>query len=316
MTTYDIAIKNLDVKFIDKLRTVQAVDDVTVDFKFGNITGIVGESGSGKSVLGMSILKLLPKSAVVTGKCMYENSNLYELNKKEIRDFRCKKIGLIVQNPSDSLNPVLSVGNQLIEPLRKRLGKDRNEAKKIVVEYLEKFGFQNPDTIMRKYPFQLSGGMNQRIISIMGLICNPKWIIADEPTKGLDSILRKNIYDVFLKIKNDFTSSMIIITHDLYFAKKICDSIIVMYKGEIVEIGRSKDILENPKHPYTKGLIKASPSNGMIPIPENINKINSSGCKFYDRCIESNIKCVSNRVKLEKIEEGSMVRCLLYDKYQ
>lgn len=316
MTTYDISIKNLNVKFIDKLRTVKAVNNVTVDFKFGKITGIVGESGSGKSVLGMSILQLLPQSAVVTGKCIYENNNLYELDKKEIRDLRCKEIGLIVQNPSESLNPVLTVGNQLLEPLVKRLSKNKKEAREIVIEYLEKFGFEKPETIIGKYPFQLSGGMNQRIISIMGLICNPKWIIADEPTKGLDSILRKNIYNVFLKIKNDFTGSMIIITHDLYFAKKICDRIVVMYKGEIVEIGKSKDILENPRHPYTKGLIKASPSNGMIPIPENVNKINSSGCKFYDRCIESNRNCVNNAVKLEKIDEFSMVRCLLYDKYQ
>jgi len=313
MTKHDISIKNLSVDFRDKLRLIRAVDNVDINFQSGKITGIVGESGSGKSVLGMSILKLLPSNAIISGECIYGNNDLYKLTGDEIRNIRCKEIGLIVQNPFKSLNPVLTIGRQLREPLMKHLGKSKEESKKIVLDYLKKFGFENPQEIYIKYPFQLSGGMNQRIISIMGLICHPKWIIADEPTKGLDSILRKNVYDVFFNIKENYTGSMVIITHDLYFAKKICDVIVVMYSGEIVEVGRADEILLSPKHPYTRGLIKASPSKGMFPIPDNINNIDEIGCKFSKRCPEFNGKCQCSQIKLKKISGHSMVRCALYD---
>lgn len=313
MTSYNINIKDLNVKFATRFSGIKVIENINVDFAFGEITGIVGESGSGKSVLGMSILKLLPSTATVTGTCMYGEKDLYKLDKKEIREIKCKDIGLIAQNPIQSLNPVLTIGKQLKEPLIKHLKISSKEAYGICIKHLKEFSFDNPNEIMKKYSFQLSGGMNQRIISIMGLICKPNWIIADEPTKGLDSILRKSVYEVLLNIKENYTKSMIIITHDLYFAKKICDNIVVMYKGEIVEAGKIHDVFNSPKHPYTKGLINATPQNGMIPIPEGIVKEEKSGCKFYDRCTSSNIKCVTDRIDMKRLNDGRLVRCKLYD---
>ncbi|GAA0180306.1 ABC transporter ATP-binding protein [Clostridium sediminicola] len=313
MTTYNINIKNLNVKFATRFSGIEVIENINVDFAFGQITGIVGESGSGKSVLGMSILKLLPSTATVTGTCMYGGKDLYKLDRKEIKKIKCKDIGLIAQNPIQALNPVLTIGKQLKEPLIKHLKMSGKEAYGICIKHLKEFGFDNANEIMKKYSFQLSGGMNQRIISIMGLICKPNWIIADEPTKGLDSILRKSVYEVLLNIKEHYTKSMIIITHDLYFAKKICDNIVVMHKGEIVEAGKIQDVFNSPKHPYTKGLINATPQNGMIPIPEGINKKEKSGCKFYDRCTSSNIKCVTDRIDMKRLNDGRLVRCKLYD---
>lgn len=311
--TDNINIKNLNVRFSAGFSGVAALENIDIEFESGKITGIIGESGSGKSVLGMSILQLLPETATVTGTCMYRGKDLFKLDKRGIQAVRCREIGLIAQNPEQSLNPALKVGWQLKEPLIKHLGKSRKEAYGICVSYLRAFGFDDPEGIMKSYSFQLSGGMNQRIISIMGLICRPDWIIADEPTKGLDSILRKSVYEVFLTIKENYTKSMIIITHDLYFAKKMCDSLIVMYRGEIIEIGECRDIFENPKHPYTKGLIKAVPQNGMVPIPDDLDKKEESGCKFYRRCMESNEHCLVDKVDMKELSDGRLVRCQLYD---
>lgn len=313
MTNYNISIKNLNVEFVTRFSNFKAIENINIDFAFGEITGIVGESGSGKSVLGMSILQLLPYNATVTGTCMYDTKDLYKADKKEIKKVRCKDIGLIAQNPIQSLNPVLTIEKQLKEPLKKHIKKSDKEAYDICINYLKDFGFNNPKQIIKKYPFQLSGGMNQRIISIMGLICRPNWIIADEPTKGLDSMLRKNVYELLVNIKESYTKSMIIITHDLYFAKKICDNIVVMYQGEIVEAGKTEKIFKCPKHPYTKGLINATPQNGMIPIPDGIIKVGKSGCKFYDRCSSSSAICITDKIDIKRLNDGRLVRCQLYD---
>lgn len=314
MTNYNICIKDLQVEFKTRLSGIKAIEKIDVDFPFGKVTGIVGESGSGKSVLGLSILKLLPSTAKINGNCYYRGQNLYKLNKTEIRKIRCKDIGLIAQNPIQALNPVLTIGRQLKEPLIKHLNKNSKEAYDICIEYLNAFGFNNSKEIMKKYSFQLSGGMNQRIVSIMGLICRPNWIIADEPTKGLDAVLRKNVYEVFKNIKTYYTESMIIITHDLYFAKKICNNIIVMYQGEIVEISSAEEIFDKPKHPYTKGLIGATVRNGMIPIPDNTLKKGESGCKFYFRCKESSNRCLVDKIHMSQVTRDGFVRCRLYDK--
>jgi peptide/nickel transport system ATP-binding protein len=309
----DIVIENLCVNFSTEVSGVGAVENISITFYHDAVTGVVGESGSGKSVLGMSILQLLPSSAKVTGRCVYKNRNLYTLNQEEIRKVRSDEIGLIAQNPKKSLNPVLTVGRQLREPLTKLLGHTSESANNICIEYLTSFGFDNPKLIMKSYPFQLSGGMNQRVLSIMGLICHPDWIIADEPTKGLDAVLRKSVFEVLQKIKKQYTKNMIIITHDLGFAKAISDYIAVFYKGEMIEWGKSQDIFKTPKHPYTRSLIASMPQNGMVAPRMCLEEDHESKCKFYSKCDERVKACLYSDNKMAMLDDGRQVRCCIYD---
>jgi peptide/nickel transport system ATP-binding protein len=311
MTTYNINAKNINVTFNTKYGKVYGVKDVSINFLENEVTGIIGESGSGKSLLGMSILKLLSNEAKVTGECYFANKDLISLNKSQIKGIRGCKVGFIPQNPDLSLNPLLTIGRQLREPLMTHLNMKKDESIKICKDYLKKFGFENPDKIIKSYPFQLSGGMNQRILSIIGIICNPKYLIADEPTKGLDSKLRKLVYENLLNIKENYIPSMIVITHDLYFAAKLCDKIVVMYKGQIVEMGSNFDVINNPKHPYTIGLMNATIKNGMIPINRESCDENISDCNFYDRCNMRCEKCLK-KINFNSVSD-SKVRCSLYD---
>lgn len=253
----NIVIKNLTVSFPNKKSIITVLNNVSTSFERGKITAIIGESGCGKSILAMSILNLLPNNAIVKGDIFYNRNNLVNLDKYEINKIRGKKIALIPQNPSDALNPVIKIGRQIKEVLKEI--KNKNFKVRLL---LKSVGFFNPEIIIKKYPFELSGGMQQRVVSLFGIGAKPEWIIADEPTKGLDSILRNQIYEFFLKIKED-KSSMIIITHDISLAIKIADNIVVMYKGEIVEEGNSKKIYKEPKHKYTKILLNSLPSKGM-----------------------------------------------------
>ncbi|MBS7527865.1 ABC transporter ATP-binding protein [Fusibacter paucivorans] len=310
---YDIQMADVTIEFALKSKRVSAVDQVNVTFKAGKITGVIGETGSGKSVLGMSILQLLPKQACISGTCFFGHKDLYALDAESMRKIRGQEIGLIVQNPNEALNPVRTIGRQLMEPLIKHFDVSRTEARKTVEAHLRCFGFEMPKKVMQQYTFQMSGGMNQRLIAIMGLICHPSWLIADEPTKGLDAILRRSIYDVFWEIRQHYTQSMIVITHDLFFAKKLCEQIVVMYQGEIVEIGEAKKVLTTPLHPYTKGLLMATPKAGMTPIPDHLNPSHESRCKFYSRCQFASAKCKVQFVELREIDPDTMVRCILYD---
>lgn len=310
----NISVKNLSVKFLSPRGDVHVLKNISETFKEGLITGLIGESGSGKSVLGMSILQLLPPEAIINGSCIYNGNDLYSLSAEEILGIRQKEIALIPQNPLQSLNPVLRIGRQLTEPLKRHLKMSKVEAREHVSSDLKNLYFDNPEQILRSYSFQLSGGMNQRVVSSMGMSCRPKWIIADEPTKGLDAILRKQVYEVFKEIKHQGTESIILITHDLPLAKKLCDEIMVLYKGAVVERGNTKQVFEKPAHPYTKALIKALPSEGMQSINDPISgkRSEESSCLFYDRCKASFSKCVSCRVENFEIESNHIVRCNLY----
>ena len=206
----NITISGLTVKFRTAHGMVTAVENVNTVFEAGKITGLIGESGSGKSVLGMSLLQLLPNSAVIKGECLYRGNNLLRVRPEMIRSIRGKEIALIPQNPSESLNSVRRIKRQLTEAVTAHDKKKKNEAQQRAQELLQRFGFADPAEIMRRYSFQMSGGMNQRIISVLGLMGNPSWIIADEPTKGLDSILRKQVYQTLKAggevVKKRFTS--------------------------------------------------------------------------------------------------------------
>ena len=309
----DIEIRNLYVSFQDGGETVHAMEGVNAYFPAGSVTGLIGESGSGKSLLGMSILGLISGQAKVEGTCMYKGMDLYRLPEKEMQEIHGKEIALIPQNPTESLNPIRRIGKQLTECMNVHGNKDKELANSRRDEFLRRFGFADPDRISRAYSFQLSGGMNQRVISAMGLMNRPKWAIADEPTKGLDAILRRQVYQVLKEISETDTEGMIEITHDIALAEALCDRLMVLYKGSIMEAGDTKKILEHPAHPYTKGLVASLPAKGMNPIGRAVRKNEgNSGCSFYPRCPYAADACKNGPVPEAELPDGRKVRCVLY----
>lgn len=309
----DIEIRNLSVSFQDGGETVHAMEGVNAYFPAGSVTGLIGESGSGKSLLGMSILGLLSGQARVDGTCMYKGMDLYRLPEKEMQEIRGKEISLIPQNPTESLNPIRRIGKQLTECMNVHGNKDKQLADTRRDEFLRRFGFPDPDRINCSYSFQLSGGMNQRVISAMGLMNRPKWVIADEPTKGLDAILRRQVYQILKEISETDTEGMIVITHDIALAEALCDRLMVLYKGSIMEVGDTRTILEHPAHPYTKGLVASLPEKGMNPIGRAVRKNEgNSGCSFYPRCPYAADACKNGPVPEAELPDGRKVRCVLY----
>ena len=230
---YCIELRDLVVHFPVRRGLVKAVDHVSVTFEEHQITGIIGESGCGKSVMGMAVLGLLPGYAKVCGEILYGGRNLRELSPKQMRRLRGRQLGLIPQNPGDSLNPVRRIGGQIMEAAA-LIGVKREEQKKQTADLLLRFGFEKNHLkrVEKAYPFELSGGMQQRALAAMGAASRPKWILADEPSKGLDVELRKQMYDTLRKMKNECVDSMLIITHDITLARNLCDSVAVMYSGQ------------------------------------------------------------------------------------
>ena len=314
MDKNNIKIENLNVEFVTPFGSVKAVKNLTTTFTSNKITGIIGESGSGKSVMGMAILQLLPENALINGTCTYKDFNLFKLGPKKMQKICGKEIGLIPQNPNASLNPMMKIRNQLKEPLLIHKLMKKNEASKEVDNLLNQFGFDDSYAIGKKYSFQMSGGMNQRIVSALGLACKPNWIIADEPTKGLDAIMRNQVYRVLKKIYSENNCGMIVITHDLMLAFHLCDEIRVMYSGEIIEQGPCKDVFESPLHPYTKGLLNALPQNGMKPVPYGSKNIDDtcSACAFFNRCPNANSNCLNRKMENFSVSEKRKVRCFNY----
>ena len=292
---------------------VRAVDGISATFKEGEITGIIGESGCGKSVLGMYLLGMLPDYAVKSGEIWYDGKNLETFSKKERRRIRGRELGLIPQNPGDSLNPVRKVGGQIWEAARLR--DSSGEKKETVQKLLEIFGFQK-DTAKRvagAYPFELSGGMQQRAVAAMGTASGAKWILADEPSKGLDMTLRRQMYDTLRLVRDRKVKGMLIITHDLVLAEKLCDQVAVMYAGQILEKGPSRKVLKDPAHPYTQGLLDSLPSRGMHPMkgiaPAPHEKL--SGCRFAPRCPYVSDRCLQSESEEMEVR-GRKVRCFQY----
>lgn len=310
----DIEIRNLNVNFFTGGREVNAIKDAAIRFREKRITGLIGESGSGKSVLGMSILQLLPDTARVEGSCMFMGRDIYKLSEKEICRLRYKEISLIPQNPLMSLNPVLKIGRQLTEPLTLHMGMGKKEAFGYACGNLGMFSFQEPEKLMKQYSFQMSGGMNQRIVSCMGLECHPRWVIADEPTKGLDAILRRQVYHILKDARENGSESMIVITHDLNLAERLCDDLAVLYQGQIVEQGEREAVIRDPKHPYTQGLLNSVPSRGMkpIPLPVKGRKPEDSGCRFYNRCWQAKESCLCRTIPGTELKGNRIVRCMIY----
>lgn len=287
-----LEVKNLKTQFTTKKGTVVAVDHVSFEINKGEILGIVGESGCGKSVTSLSILRLLPEiGEIADGSIIMNGKNLAGLSESRMCEVRGNEIAMIFQDPMTSLNPVLTIGRQLVEPfiIHQKLGKD--EANRKALEMLKKVGIPSPELRMKEYPHQLSGGMRQRVMIAMALSCEPSLLIADEPTTALDVTIQAQILQLMRELRDTTGTAIMLITHDMGVVAEMADNILVMYAGKAVEYADAESIFKNSLHPYTQGLLKSIPRldenvddlysiRGTVPNQYNMPK----GCRFWPRC--------------------------------
>lgn len=315
-----LEIRNLHTNFYIHAGTVQAIRGVDIDLNRGEAIGIVGESGSGKSVTMMSVMRLLDANGKVTeGSIKFDGKELTKLSNEEIRKIRGNEIGMIFQDPMTSLNPVYSIGYQLTEPLMEHRGMSKAEARKVAIEMMKKVGIPSPEKRLKQYPHEFSGGMRQRVMIAMALICEPKLIIADEPTTALDVTIQAQILELMKKLKEETGTSIILITHDLGVVADVCSRINVMYGGTLVEKGSVDDIFYRPHHPYTVGLLnsvpnpKAGSKEKLIPIegtPPDLIKP-PAGCPFAARCPHTMNICLTKRPPLFPVGDAHEAACWL-----
>ncbi|GIP15872.1 ABC transporter ATP-binding protein [Paenibacillus montaniterrae] len=307
-----LEVKNLSVSFDVYGGEVQAIRDISFEVNKGEAVAIVGESGSGKSVTAQSIMRLNPSppSRFKGGSIKFEGQELLSLSEKEMQKVRGNKIGMIFQDPMTSLNPTLTVGSQIMEGLIKHENMGSDKAKARAIEMLDLVGIPNSSTRLKQYPHQFSGGMRQRVMIAIALACNPSLLIADEPTTALDVTIQAQIMRVMKELQQKMNTSIILITHDLGVVADVCDRIIVMYAGRIVETGTKWEIFQNPQHPYTRGLLRSLPrldqkkDEALIPIlgtPPDLIKP-PEGCSFCARCDEAMKVCVNNDPNLYAIK--------------
>lgn len=310
-----LSIQNLNAHFHTEDGAVRAVNGIDLNIEEGEKLGLIGETGCGKTVLGLAILRLLSENTKIEGRILYKGEDLLTMSDNEIRKIRGKEIAMIFQNPLSSMNPVLTVGTQVAEPVELHQHLKKQDAMQRVIEMLKSVKIPLPYERAKEYPHEFSGGMRQRAMIAMGLICMPSLIIADEPTTGLDVTIQAQIVELMKEVLKDSGTSMLLITHDLAVASELCDNIAVMYPGEIVEYASVRDMFKDPKHPYTKGFLNSLPGRGLKPIagvsPSLINL--PAGCKFHPRCSLANDKCRIKRPELIKVGKKHYVRCFLYD---
>lgn len=318
-----LEVKDLKVRFNTYAGVVQAVRGISFDLAEGETLAIVGESGCGKSITAKSIMRLLPTPPAEidkNSKIICNGKDVLSLNKKELQKLRGGDVGMIFQDPMTSLNPLITIGNQIIEPLIIHEKLSKKEAFKKGVELLRLVNIPNPEKRMKQYPHEFSGGMRQRAMIAMALSCNPKLIIADEPTTALDVTIQAQILEIMKNIKNKLGTSIIFITHDLGVVADICDRVNVMYGGLIIEKGGINDIFDNPKHPYTWGLLDSVPSvqkerKRLKPIegqPPDLLKP-PKGCPFYARCKFAMNICREKMPEFYEVSKKHKVSCWLSD---
>jgi peptide/nickel transport system ATP-binding protein len=302
-------IEGLSVSFDTSQGDVLAAQDVSLDLEEKETLALVGETGCGKSVVVNAVLQILPKNARVRGRIDYKGRDLLQLCEKEMSQIRGREISIVFQNPSLALNPVYRIADQVEEPLLMR-GSPRNSARKCCRRLLARLGLAGSEEM---YPFQLSGGMNQRAMIACSTVLWPKVIIADEPTKGLDQEMVRGVLGEISKVNEENGSSLLLITHDLGVARSISDRVAVMYCGELLELGETEEVLQDPSHPYVQALRKSLPENGFKPIPgHSPSMINPpKGCKFHPRCPFRQEICLSQRPDLFS-SAGRLVRCWLW----
>lgn len=310
-----LELKRVSTTFNSRDGLVKAVCGVDLAIKPGEIVGLVGETGCGKSVLGQTILRLTPPSAITEGSIVFNGEELVTMQEKELLKIRGKKIAYINQNPTESLDPVMKVGNQIVESIRLNEGLPKKAAVERAKEILKSLSFEDPEMIMSKYPIELSGGMKQRIMVAMAMCGQPPFMIADEPTKGLDALVRGQVIDSLRKFIEYAHCAGLIITHDLKFARVICDRIAIMYAGEIVEIASKEEAFSKSLHPYLAGLIASMPQNGMHILKGNPCSLIDipAGCRFYERCSCRNPRCMHSHPEMRNVSSTHEVRCFQYD---
>lgn len=314
-----LTISDLTIAFTGDTGTHEVTDHLSLTLDEGEVVCLVGESGCGKSVTSMSLLGLLgPGGSVTEGSICYEDRDLLTLSEKELDQIRGKEISMIFQDPMSSLNPVFTIGYQIMEGLRIHLGLKKREAWVRAVELLDRVGMKEPEMVMKSYPHTLSGGMRQRAIIAMALACNPKLLIADEPTTALDVSVQAQIMELLKRLQKESRMAVLLITHDMGVVSHMADRVLVMYAGQIVEEAEAEELFRHPSHPYTRALLSAIPTTGdsgdrklsSIPgmVPENYDTI--SGCRFADRCPYTRQEC-HQRIGLREISKGHTVRCIL-----
>lgn len=313
-----LEIKDLNLGFRLEDELFRAVHDVNLSLERGKVLGIVGESGCGKSVTAMSILKLLASNAVIeSGEILYKGKNLLEVSEKEFQQIRGSKIALIPQDPLNSLNPLYTIGEQIIETIRFHRKVSLKEAKRMAIKALKDVKIPEAENRLNEYPHQFSGGMSQRVLIAIALSCNPEIIIADEPTTALDVTVQAQVLDLIREIQQQRKTSLIFITHDLGVVAEFCDNVAVMYAGRIVEYSDVKTLFKNPLHPYTKGLLESLPSEDKKELnvvkgqPPSITE-QISGCVFHPRCPDKMKICDKAEPLLKNTDKCHLTSCFLY----
>ncbi len=308
-----LSIKNLQVSFPTIKGLLRVVDHISLECPGNQTLVILGESGCGKSIIAKSIIRILDPQARVSGKIKLNGLNLLKLKEIQMEKIRGTRICIIPQNPDLSLNPVINIQNQLVEPLLIHRLANRNRARNQILQILEKLGFDNGESILKLYPHQLSGGMKQRLLIAAALLTKPEVIIADEPTKGLDRSTREIIINELIKAKHIEQVTLILITHDLNLARRLADQMAVMYAGEIIETSPVDSFFGNPRHPYSRALLDSSPEKGFHPIPGKSPSLDQlpGGCRFHPRCPQRLGFCNRERPEIKTLDRGN-VKCHLY----
>ncbi|MBY0010318.1 ABC transporter ATP-binding protein [Paenibacillus typhae] len=317
-----LEVSGLCTEFKTAAGTIRAVDGISLSVRKGETLGIVGESGCGKSITSLSIMQLLPKriSRIASGQIRFEGKDMLEMPDKEVRGIRGNRIAMIFQEPMTSLNPVFKIGRQISESARYHLKLGKKEANERAIEMLRKVGIPRPEKIAEQYAHQLSGGMRQRVMIAMAMVCNPQLLIADEPTTALDVTIQAQILDLMRELQEKEGMSILMITHDLGVVAEMCDRVVIMYAGQIVEETDVATLYSNPLHPYTRGLLASLPQlagdsdrltsiPGQVPNPANL----PAGCRFAPRCPVAVDRCRTERPELAEIQPGHTCRCLLQE---
>ena len=316
-----LSVRNLTTSFRTDMGIVTAIDGVSFDLAAGETLGIVGESGCGKTVTSKSIMRLLPEHLTIYGpdsEVLFEGSDLMKANERTMRRVRGDKIAMIFQEPMTSLNPVFRIGWQLEEALKYHTDLNRSERRERAIEMLRLVEIPNPEHRVREYPHQLSGGMRQRVMIAIALCCEPSILIADEPTTALDVTIQAQILDLMASLKKKLNTAIMLITHDLGVIAQVCDRVLVMYAGRVIEDASVHDIFYRPQHPYTQALLESIPRSGgkergkrlptiegMVPSLHEL----PSGCRFSERCRYCEDRCVQEEPDLLRAEDGRRVRC-------
>jgi oligopeptide transport system ATP-binding protein len=317
-----LEVNNLKTQFFTRAGVVYAVDGVSFHVAEGETLGIVGESGCGKSVTATSIMRLIPSppGKIVDGEILLNDGektvDILSMSENEMRHVRGNKVAMIFQDPMTSLNPVLTIGDQITEPLILHLGMSKREAQQRAIDLLKRVGIPGAEDRLNSYPHQFSGGMRQRVMIAIALSCNPRLLIADEPTTALDVTIQAQILELMMQLNKDIGTAIIMITHDLGVVAEICERVVVMYAGQVVEAGDAKDLYANPQHPYTIGLLNSIPKIGtqvkdtLVPIPGLPPDLLAPpiGCRFRPRCRFRQEKCEESP-PLGEVAPGQMARC-------